>query len=59
MTEEPLFQDSGIIQVRCPECNDQLPVTLLARVNQGALEVEPDMTEVWAHAWTHEGESDE
>lgn len=46
--------------VKCPQCQELLPVPVLARINgesEQALEVKPDMSEAWAHAWTHGGGS--
>lgn len=45
--------------VVCP-CGAEIPVPVLARLGlEGedmVLEVEPDMTELWSHSWTHEAE---
>lgn len=46
------FANDG--KVTCPECDEQIPVPILARMNGGShMQVEPDLSEVWAHAWTH------
>lgn len=54
----------GTMTVRCPECSDEVGVPILGSVGRGsdgvqAITVEPDLTDVWAHAWTHQGRSEE
>ena len=42
--------------IACPQCDQQIPVPVLARINGEAeqrLQLEPDMSEAHAHAWTH------
>ena len=47
-----------LLQVECPECHEVIPVPLVLHIGDlvdGDLpvEVEPDMADLWAHAWTH------
>lgn len=49
----------GAVQVRCPECDVAVPITteITSRGREGnmlIMSVEPDLTDVIAHAWTHE-----
>jgi hypothetical protein len=49
----------GVVQVRCPECDVAVPIATeiaLATIegNKLIMNVEPDLTDVIAHAWTHE-----
>lgn len=49
--------------VLCPWCNAEVPVPVLGRMfndDEGrlAMATKPDLTEVWAHAWTHEEDTD-
>lgn len=37
--------------VLCPECEAEIPVTLDTEVKDGNLEVEVNLTDVYAHAW--------
>lgn len=42
--------------VACPVCGGQVPVPVLARITGESdphLDTRPDMTEMWAHSWTH------
>lgn len=58
---DPFFDDRPWTKfaegkVACPQCAEEIPVPVLARLNgegQQALETQPDMSELWAHAWTH------
>ena len=51
-----------IIEVICPECAAVLPIPVAVHIGaiteDGDLPVEavPDLTDVWAHAWTHEAQ---
>lgn len=52
------------LHVQCPECDVVVPITVraeLARVSdhQQTISLEPDLTELWAHAWTHEAQVDQ
>jgi len=59
---DPFFDDRpwsvfGEGKVACPTCSAYIPVPVLARMNGEAeqrLELQPDMSEVWSHAFTHE-----
>jgi hypothetical protein len=49
----------GAVQVHCPECDVAVPITtvITSRGREGNMlivSVEPDLTDVIAHAWTHE-----
>jgi hypothetical protein len=49
----------GAVQVRCPECDVAVPITTEIRstsIDRHLLifSVEPDLTDVIAHTWTHE-----
>jgi hypothetical protein len=46
------------LQIECPECAEVIPVPLIMQAStvvDGSLSVnvEPDMADLWAHAWTH------
>ncbi|MFF4090397.1 hypothetical protein ACFYY9_26475 [Streptomyces nigra] len=52
------------LQVQCPECDVVVPIVVraeLARVSdhQQTISLEPDLSELWAHAWTHEVPADQ
>ena len=52
----------GAVQVCCPECDVAVPITTeitssRAEGNELIMSVEPDLTDVIAHAWTHETSS--
>lgn len=47
-----------VVHVECPECHDTIPVVIdvrIDRVHDGSQEMflTPDMTDLWAHAFTH------
>lgn len=47
------------MQGECSECGITIPITLMARATEHSgkgliVEVEPDLTDAVAHAWTHE-----
>ena len=47
--------------VQCPECGTSIPITMRHRSatsesDKLMIVVEPDLTDVWAHHWTHEAE---
>ena len=50
----------GEVAVRCPECEAEIPIQVDFELSEPAEDgtvrarTEPDLTEVWAHAWTHE-----
>ncbi|MEV5414716.1 hypothetical protein [Streptomyces albogriseolus] len=53
----------GAYQVQCPECGIALPVGVALRspTREGdhlIVNLEPELTDVMAHAWTHETEDD-
>lgn len=47
------------ILVECPECHEHIEVPLSVTTERNAiigtqfLTIEPDMADLWAHAWTH------
>ena len=52
----------GAVQVHCPECDVAVPITTLITSrgiegNKLIMSVEPDLTDVIVHAWTHETSS--
>jgi hypothetical protein len=54
----------GAVQVHCPECDVAVPITteITSRGREGnmlIMGVEPDLTDVIAHAWTHEVDPDD
>lgn len=49
----------GAMQAQCPACGDTIPIAVEARATAHTAEalvitVEPDLTDVMAHAWAHE-----
>ena len=49
----------GAVQVQCPECDVALPIAMVIksptrRDDSMIVNVEPDLTDVMAHAWTHD-----
>lgn len=60
--ERPVEQPQ--VTIVCPECDARMPVPIHVRMQHfsdepSRLVAEPDMTDVWAHAWTHTGGDDE
>jgi len=54
----------GAVQVQCPECDVALPITMTAKspTREGdkvIVNLEPDLADVMAHAWTHEPADDD
>lgn len=54
----------GVVHVRCPECDVALPITtvMTSRGREGNVlitSVEPDLTDVIVHAWSHEATSND
>lgn len=50
---------TGAVHVHCPECDALIPITMLLKPstregNMLIVNVEPDLADVMAHAWTHE-----
>lgn len=48
----------GTVTVQCPACDVQLPIPVTAHLSQvnrqqQELVCNPDMSDVWAHAFTH------
>jgi len=58
---------AGSVGVVCPECEVTVDVPVDCEIEnpEGAwlgsasLTCTPDMTELWAHMWTHEGDANE
>jgi hypothetical protein len=53
-----------VVQVRCPECDVAVPITteIASTVIEGnklIMSIEPDLTDVIVHAWTHGPASDD
>lgn len=51
-------------RIICPVCEARIPVPIHVSLEHfsdepSRLVAEPDMTDVWAHAWTHNGGDDE
>lgn len=45
--------------VVCPDCGEEVPVGVRpGELVDGNLEVETDLSDVWAHAFTHDGASE-
>lgn len=61
----PVEEDEvGRVHLRCPYdgCEEDLPVPVRLRLvsvpgSDQTVETEPDLSEVWSHAWTHDEES--
>lgn len=53
----------GTVQIQCPACPAVVPVPVTAHFTPGdetesgraELVCTPDMTDMWAHVWQHEG----
>ncbi|MCX4849841.1 hypothetical protein [Streptomyces sp. NBC_00893] len=49
---------TSTLHVQCPECDLLIPITTQTRSATSTCDhlvivVEPDFTDIWAHAWTH------
>lgn len=48
------------VRVECPECHAAIrvpiAVTLSATAEGQSMTADPDLSDVWAHAWTHEAD---
>lgn len=52
----------GPATVRCPECDQHIDIPITGDLTTGAdgvqrLTLEPDVADLWAHAWTHEAQA--
>jgi len=51
------MSEVGVARIACPECAAviEIPVTceLTQQGDRQYLECEPDMADLWAHAWSH------
>lgn len=61
ITEVPV--QVAIFKILCPEsdCEEPLTVGVMAQLNGESLRelvLTPDLTDVWAHSWTHWGGAD-
>lgn len=50
---------AGTAHDQCPECGIAIPISIKSRVithtsDSLVIEVEPDLTDAMAHAWTHQ-----
>jgi len=50
----------GAAHIACPECADVIPVPVSGELTtdddgRQYLHTEPDMADLWAHMWTHDG----
>lgn len=52
----------GVGWALCPRCGERVPFDVLAEMqdvgSQRELHLEPGLTDIWAHAFTHEDEVD-
>lgn len=50
--------NAGSVGIKCPECKLVIEVALTAELTEKEgrqyLSVEPDMSDLWAHSWSHE-----
>lgn len=51
---------AGTIHVECPECHEAMPALVTCQVvtdeyGEQSLACKPDMTDIWAHMWSHDG----
>lgn len=49
----------GPATVQCPECGQHITIPITGQLATGTdgvqyLTLEPDMADLWAHAWTHD-----
>jgi hypothetical protein len=52
----------GAVGILCPECGAEIPVPVTATIGNGGaaheggatLELDSDMSDLWAHMWTHD-----
>ncbi len=57
----------GSFDIACPVCQTPVPVVVSCRtennenawLGQATMECTPDMTELWAHLWTHNEDDDD
>ena len=53
-------QLTSAVHIGCPTCGSVIPVPFTAELawqgDRQYIEFEPDMTDLWAHAWTHGAE---
>ncbi|MEV0556222.1 hypothetical protein AB0I27_22570 [Streptomyces sp. NPDC050597] len=50
---------AGTTHVQCPECDALIPIVMILKspIHEGNMlivNVEPDLTDVMAHVWSHE-----
>lgn len=60
VAEDEAFQ-VGTVWVGCPACGENMPATVSAEIvededGRPQLQCQPDMTDLWAHMWTHRDE---
>lgn len=48
------------VRVECPECGEHIDVPIAVALSTDAggqsMTADPDLSDVWAHAWTHEAD---
>lgn len=45
----------GVGNIACPYCGELVPFDVQAQTKAGFMALRPVLTDVWAHAFTHEG----
>ena len=44
----------GTMNIMCPECFAIIPIEVTAKIEGAHVDITPDMTDVWAHAFMHD-----
>lgn len=58
-TSDPPPRDTSVANLKCPECEQIIPVAIRTveigynHDGEQVLTINPDLSEVWSHAWTH------
>lgn len=46
-----------VVDVECPECKEAIPVPIEVEIvgapGEQRMTCDPDLTDLWAHAWAH------
>ena len=45
--------EGTVITVSCPECGEHIDVPITPSVKENALHLDPDVSALWDHAWSH------
>lgn len=51
---------AGVVHVECPSCGESMPATVTCEIlgdtdgEDQTLACTPDMTDIWAHVWSHD-----